>query len=1225
MRLQFLSGQLAVTRLVMRLLGGYRVELDGAAVYGFETDKARALLAYLAVEADRPHRRETLANLLWPDRSDAVARGNLRQALARVRRALGDHGPTPFLFVTPADVQFNAASDTTLDVAELEAYADSPEQSRILLPATLCGDFLAGFAVPDSEVFQTWVLGKQEHYHRLLIDILDEQGAGFESLGDFGQAVAAAQLQLQLEPWLEEAHRRAMRGLALAGRRNEALQQYGACSRALAGELGVEPAAATVALYGDIRDGRLVAARPERPGSRDVRADEPAEGGTGRFVARAEELGQLSRRLDAALAGEAGVMFVSGERGSGKTTLLEAFASSAMGEHADLLVVGARCSPGGDLDPFAPLRRLAGLLFGDLESSIAWPVHDRKLVDRLQQATPVLSSSLAEHGPGLVDTLVPAGSVARRAGLSSRRSAVPGMGRVGEPPAWRAAPETGHRSRRPVAASQGVLCDQLLGTLAAVSRERPLLLLLDDLQWVDDATVTFLWRVGRELRGSPVLVLGAYRSGTVALGRRDPQSGEVLRHPLAIAINELRRCKGEVVIDLDRADGRAFVEAYVDAEPNRLGAKFRDALYGQTDGHALFTVEMLRNLQARGELVRDEAGRWVAPGPLDWGALPARVEAAIAERIDRLPERKHRILAAASVQGDDFVAEVVAGLAGAPVHEVLAFLSGSLARQHHLVQPLGVQHLSDGQRSAFRFTHHLFQKYLYDQLDAVERMQWHSAVADALERQIGGDPVERERLSAALARHYEAAGLPLQAARALHDAGCQALRLSAYREALSRFEHGLVLLASEPPSLERTEIEQLLEVARLAPQRNLEGLATPGRQGALARAAEACAIAPEASGHGRAKLMLLAAETERLWATGRLEAALAAAEELRARAIGGGDESLAALSHWYSATVCSTLHDLQGAERHLDWVLDWLTPGRWPEVRATIGFDVKAAAYAFSSLIQWFLGRPEQALMQSKQAVAGALERGDAYGQAFATALGSTVLFLLRSEAATMREWTGQCYQLSLEHGLGTWRGYAEIGTGRLMVMDGEDVAGIERMQNGITGWEAEGMVVGVPSFAMILADSCLLAASRRSEGESARENLLAYGLSAIESAFGPAGAPCAQCFEPELHRLRGELLLARDGPAAAGQALACFDRALRLSQEKGALGWQLRAATSLVRLRERCDGPQSAAAWEGEGGADGAAELARARRCLAGVYAQYTEGFAFPDLQEAAALIARS
>ena len=363
-----------------------------------------------------------------------------------------------------------------------------------------------------------------------------------------------------------------------------------------------------------------------------------------------------------------------------------------------------------------------------------------------EHATPLLLSALAEHGPGLVEALVPAASVARRAGRSDA------SGRAG-----RAGPH-----RRPLsqgALSQGALFDQLVRTLAAISREQPLLLLFDDLHWVDEASAAFLLHLGRELSERRLLVLGAYRSATVALGRRDLRSGETFRHPLAAVVNELRLQKGEVLIELDRADGRAFVEAYVDSEPNRLGAGFRDALYAQTGGHALFTVESLRNLQARGELVKDEAGRWVARESLDWGALPARVEAVIAERIERLPEVERRILSVASVQGDDFTAEVVAELTGAPAAEVLFHLSGSLARQHSLVRAEGVvraegpirleepERLGSGQRSIYRFTHHLFQKYLYDQLDPVERARlarrpWRPS----LDRQAAGDPVERERL-----------------------------------------------------------------------------------------------------------------------------------------------------------------------------------------------------------------------------------------------------------------------------------------------------------------------------------------------------------------------------------------------------------------------------------------------------------------------------------------------
>jgi predicted ATPase len=122
------------------------------------------------------------------------------------------------------------------------------------------------------------------------------------------------------------------------------------------------------------------------------------------------------------------------------------------------------------------------------------------------------------------------------------------------------------------------------------------------------------------------------------------------------------------------------------------------------------------------------------------------------------------------------------------------------------------------------------------------------------------------------------------------------------------------------------------------------------------------------------------------------------------------------------------------------------------------------------------------------------------------------------------------------------------------------------------------------------------------------RARLLGIGVAAIEPFLGP-DVPCGQSFQAELLRMRGELLLERDGLAAAGEALACFQQAMQLGRDQGALAWELRAAMSLVRLRQ-------------SQGHACAAELVEARQYLAAVYGRFTEGFAFPDLQEAAALI---
>ena len=109
-------------RLSLSLLGPFQVTLDGHPITAFESDKVRALLAYLAVESDRPHRRERLAGLLWPERSERSARQNLSQALFNLRHIIGDRdAEPPFLLITPQTIQFNRSSDHWLDVTAFEA------------------------------------------------------------------------------------------------------------------------------------------------------------------------------------------------------------------------------------------------------------------------------------------------------------------------------------------------------------------------------------------------------------------------------------------------------------------------------------------------------------------------------------------------------------------------------------------------------------------------------------------------------------------------------------------------------------------------------------------------------------------------------------------------------------------------------------------------------------------------------------------------------------------------------------------------------------------------------------------------------------------------------------------------------------------------------------------------------------------------------------------------
>jgi adenylate cyclase len=259
--------------------------------------------------------------------------------------------------------------------------------------------------------------------------------------------------------------------------------------------------------------------------------------------------------------------------------------------------------------------------------------------------------------------------------------------------------------------------------------------ILDDLHWADSASQNLLFHLSRALSASPVLLVGTYRPDDVALGRGSE------RHPLESILNEIKRYRGDVVIDLgaaQAAEARAFVDALIDSEPNRLDETFHRELYQRTDGQALFTVETLRNLQERGDLVKDADGRWVQSGPLDWGRLPARVEGVIGERIGRLDDGSRETLNVASVVGADFAAQVVARIQQAQERDLVRQLSRELDKRHHLVHEQGETRIGRQFLSLYRFSHALFQQYLYNDLGTGERRMLHGDAAEALEALYAG-------------------------------------------------------------------------------------------------------------------------------------------------------------------------------------------------------------------------------------------------------------------------------------------------------------------------------------------------------------------------------------------------------------------------------------------------------------------------------------------------------
>jgi WD40 repeat protein/DNA-binding SARP family transcriptional activator len=248
-----------MTTLKISMLGSFQVSAGKIILNKFESNKVRALFAYLVSEMNCPHSRESLAELLWPDASTQSALANLRYALADLRKVIGDENANPpYLIVSRENLQFNAESNYELDAANFTALLQVNDIEKLKQGIALYqGGFLAGFPSIESDPFEEWVILKCEQFKRQAVEALRLIIDHHEQRGEYQQALPFARRQVELEPWLEEAHQQLMRLLAVDGQRSAALAQYESCRRALDRELDVEPTPETIQLYESIRDGKL--------------------------------------------------------------------------------------------------------------------------------------------------------------------------------------------------------------------------------------------------------------------------------------------------------------------------------------------------------------------------------------------------------------------------------------------------------------------------------------------------------------------------------------------------------------------------------------------------------------------------------------------------------------------------------------------------------------------------------------------------------------------------------------------------------------------------------------------------------------------------------------------------------------------------------------------------------------------------------------------------------
>ncbi len=1194
--------------LALSFLGPFRATLDGQPADGLGSDRLRGLLAYLALERGREHAREQVAALLWPERSDQEALTALRFALSRLRSALGDRRlPSPFVLVSRTTVEFGPASDHWLDVTEFESLARVREVPSLEQAIALYrGPFLDGLSVGNSPAFEDWLLLKGEEYRRTMLSVLEHLASLQTARGAYGEAARWARRQLEIEPYREQAHRQLMTVLALGGDRSTALTAYEACRRLLSQELGCEPEDETQTLYARIRDGTLSQPRPAPavlrvPSSTPRRRTSPdPTAPRSRIVAREQELARLDTLLARALTGRGGMALVSGEAGSGKTALLNAHARRAGQGHRDLIVLRGSCSAhGGAGDPYLPFREILQTLAGDVEGKRAGGTLSRQQALRVWDALPAVGAALVTYGPDLIDSFVSGEALLRRAegfplsGDSGRwkarlRELAGGMDdRAGAGTRRRPAVPTSDPDQG--SGPQTDLFAQVTRVLHTVSQSRPLLLLIDDLQWADGGTAALLFHLGRHLAGSRILVACACRPEAMDVDGRGAglASGLDAAAPsVGIVLRELCRGWGDIGIDLDHVDGRAFVEAYVDAIPNRLGASFRQALYHHTGGNPLFTIELLHSFERDGMLVQDESGQWVEAGPVHWEHWPPQVEAVIAGHMAGLPSEDRSLLQAASVQGNAFVAEVAARVLGWSEEDVVRRLSGSLRARHRLVEAVSLDRLGEGgQRlSTYCFRHVLLQLSAYGSLDAIERAMLHEATARAIVAVYGADQAVPPELAPELARHFEAASMPLQATHYRLEAGRWAARLVAHDEALAHLQRGLELLERIAPSSERLHLELALWVAMANPAALQGGWRAPVFREALTHLAELIHRPALADDPLRlvAQMMLALSDT---WMADP-ERGLRGGEQLLGLARGGDRQSLMP-AHWTLANSAWSRGDLPAAREHLMQTLALYDREAGALLSPMLGADPGVMARSLLAYVMWQQGYPDQAKAEMERALEEAGKLGSVPTEAFAHVVAGVTALIF-----------GRNADVAQNHGAAV-RPLGDVarfyGSFVDVIAPPAPASTAARPSAQVATMDLATPVAGpgMGQAAVLLVRASMLAKAGHPD----------VALQTVDRAVAWIEETGVRLTEADVWRLRGELLL-RIGSHPAAEGESCLLRALEIAREQGSRWYELRAAASLARLRQA----------QGRAG--------EARALLEPVYGWFTEGFDTIDLLEAQALL---
>ncbi len=952
------------------LLGEQVVEDEITGEIRSRSARTLALVGYLAVHGAIPQGRQQLAGLFWPDSTDAQALTNLRRELHHLRRLLGEDGS---LEVSSTDLCWRDTSSCDVDLRTMRRRHAEARRARdagqIAAAVRLAGEAVAAYGgdfLPAS--YDGWAVTEREVLRRECVQACDLLVEVASRHGDLGIAVQACRRRIALEPLEEVGYRSLMALQVESGDRGGAVSTYHHCASVLRRELGIAPDATTR------RAVEPLIGRPAAvPGS--LRTDQPrSELANPALVGRADQLRGLREHWEAAVRDErAALLVVRGVAGVGKSRLVAELAAEVRSRRG--VVAAAQC--------FDTSGRLA-----------LAPVSDWLRTSELRAAAQGLDPMWREEVARLVPEVVAgAGTDTWGAGGQGARH-----GNRAKVDAWQR-----HR-----------FFEGLAQPFLAV--RRPLLLVLDNLQWCDHDTLSWL---------SFLLRADLHRRLMLAVTTRDAAPGD---SDVSAWVTGMRT--GLPVQEVTLAPLRVEQAATLSAQMTGsvLTTEQSALLHATTGGFPLFVIE---------------AARATAGGPLSAVDEGERLGSVLRRRIEQASPHARQTACLAAALGRNFSLDLLTD--ASDLDEDTVARSVDELWRRHIVRELG---------TGYDFSHDLLRDAAYQLVSPPQRWLLHRRLAQALELSAGGQDDDQAAL---LAEQYDRGGRPDRAREHYARAAEVAAGRFAIDESVALHRRALAIITAQPPGRQRDQRELDCLLTMAAPLNASQGYSSPALREVLDRAVGLA----EQIGSRRGLVASLVGQ----WASSFVQGDVVESLRIASRALTLSEvgDVLLGEAHFAYAGSSASLGRPAEAVRHFDLAHDLcrgsesLAVGTMPDVHAL----------AWAAHAHWLLGQREAAEDRAVQALDRARAAEHPYSLAAALAYAAVTYQLLEDHDA-LEAAARELATLSERYGFAYYPDWGLVLSG----WQAGDEEGVATMRRGIGRLRRQRAMARMPYWLSLLADT---------------------------------------------------------------------------------------------------------------------------------------------------------